>query len=159
MQIVGGFGVPHTPHFPAMVEQGAPLATELERLYRELRRRIDALDPDVIVFFSADHYNLFFVESIPIFSVGVADAATGPSDYPHRQVEVAIDAPLARHVQRRLVAADFDVGMSQEFALDHPFTVPLGFVRPALDLPIVPVWISAFERPIPSARRCHALGR
>jgi protocatechuate 4,5-dioxygenase beta chain len=159
MEIVGGFGVPHTPHFPGMVQTRAPLAEELERLYGELRRRVDALAPDVAVFVSADHYNLFFAESIPIFSIGVADAATGPSDYPHSQIEVAIDGALGRSLQRGLVAAGFDVGMSQEFALDHPFTVSLGFVRPELDVPIVPLWISAFERPIPSAQRCHALGR
>jgi protocatechuate 4,5-dioxygenase beta chain len=159
VRVVGGFGIPHTPHFPAMVEQGAPLAPELERLYGELRRRVDALEPDVVVFFSSDHYNLFFVESIPIFSVGVGESATGPSDYPQPQVEVAVDGRLGRALQRHLVAAELDVGMSQEFALDHPFTIPLNFVRPALDLPIVPVWISAFERPIPSASRCHRLGQ
>jgi hypothetical protein len=34
----------------------------------------------VLVFFTADHYNIFFEECVPIFSIGVADAAAGASD-------------------------------------------------------------------------------
>jgi len=159
MNVVGGLGVPHTPHFPGMVERGDPLAAELERLYGALREHLDALRPDVLLVFSADHYNLFFVESVPIFSVGVAPETSGPNDYPLPQRDRIVEADLARHLQTALVQAEFDVGCSQEFTLDHPFTIPLDFVRPANDLPIVPFWISAFLRPIPSARRCVALGR
>ena len=159
MKVVGGLGVPHTPHFPGMVERGDPPAAELERLYGALREHLDAMRPDVLLVFSADHYNLFFVESVPIFSVGVAPETSGPNDYPLPQRDRIVDAELARQLQSALVQAEFDVGGSQEFTLDHPFTIPLDFVHPANDLPIVPFWISAFLRPIPSARRCVALGR
>ncbi len=157
MRVVGGIGVPHTPHFPGMVERGEPLADELRRLYGALYSHLEALRPDALLVFSADHYNLFFVESVPIFSVGVAPSASGPNDYPLPQREWAVDGALGKRLQTALVGAEFDVGCSQEFTLDHPFTIPLEFVdAPA---PIVPFWISAFLRPIPSARRCFALGR
>jgi protocatechuate 4,5-dioxygenase beta chain len=158
--IVGAFAVPHTPHFPNLVARGAPVAPELERLYGTVRRHLEAVEPDVILFFTSDHYNVFFEASLPIFSIGVAECARGPSDYPDLPaLTVRIDADLARAIQRHVVRAGFDVGMSQEFELDHSVTVPLHFLTPRGDVPVVPLFTSAFIRPIPSSQRCHALGQ
>ncbi len=158
-EIVGGVGVPHTPHFPTMVDQGAPLGPQIARLYGAVAEQLRQLDPDVLVVFTADHYNNFFVSSLPVFSIGVAEVAAGPSDYPQlARYQVPIDAPLARRVQAHLVQSDFDVGITQEFQFDHPVTVPLHFLTPRMDVPVVPVFIGALLPPLPSARRCLALG-
>ncbi|MGH2872229.1 MAG: hypothetical protein ACRDL5_07165, partial [Solirubrobacteraceae bacterium] len=37
-------------------------------------------------------------------------------------------------------------------------TAPLSLIPPAMDIPLVPFFVSGTQRPIPSARRCHALG-
>jgi hypothetical protein len=159
-KIVGAFGVPHTPHFPTLVARGAPAGPELERLYGTVAGHLEAVQPDTILFFTSDHYNVFFEQSLPIFSIGVAECARGPSDYPDLPVvDVRIDSGLARRIQVDVVGAGFDVGMSQEFELDHSATVPLHFLTPRLDVPVVPLFTSAFVRPIASSRRCHALGR
>ena len=79
--IVGGFGVPHTPHYPSIVANGGPAAEEIVALYGEVRARLEAARPDVIVFLTSDHYNLFWETCIPIFSVAVAPSAWGASDY------------------------------------------------------------------------------
>ena len=152
-RIVGAFGAPHNPHFPNIVLRREAAAPEIERLYGSVASWLEEVRPDAIVLFTSDHYNIFFEESLPIFSVGVAESATGPSDYPELpRHEVCIHSRLARSIQAQAVASDFDVGMSQEFELDHSAIVPLHFLTPRMDLPIVPVFISAFIRPIPSAR-------
>ena len=158
-EIVGGVGVPHTPHFPGIVDRDEPLGPQLRRLYGTAARHLRELAPDVLIFFTCDHYNIFFVESVPIFSIGVAPSAPGPSDYrelPAYTVPIASD--LARHIQAAAVHGDFDVGMSQEFEFDHPVTVPLHFLTPEMDVPIVPVFVNGLIPPLPSAARCHALG-
>jgi protocatechuate 4,5-dioxygenase beta chain len=48
--------------------------------------------------------------------------------------------------------------MSQEFGLDHPITVPLHFLTPRMDVPIVPVFINGLIPPLPMSGRCRALG-
>ena len=158
-EIVGGVGVPHTPHFPGIVDRGEPLAPELRRLYGAAARHLCDLAPDFLIFFTCDHYNIFFVESVPIFSIGVAPSATGPSDYRELPAyTVPIASALARHIQAEAVRGGFDVGMSQEFEFDHPVTVPLHFPTPRMDVPIVPVFVNGLIPPLPSAARCHALG-
>jgi len=60
--------------------------------------------------------------------------APGPCDYPNlRQYELELDPDLARDLQRRLVAAEFDVGRSQELALDHTVTAPLSLTLGDID--------------------------
>ncbi len=158
-KIVGAVGVPHSPHFPAMVDRGDALAPEITRLYRAVAGHLRDLAPDVLIFFTCDHYNNFFIQSVPIFSIGVASSARGPSDYAElQQYEVPGHSGLARMMQEHAVRTGFDVGMSQEFELDHPVTVPLHFLTPAMDVPVVPVFISGLFPPLPQSWRCHALG-
>ena len=158
-EIVGGAGVPHSPHFPGIVQRQEPLAAELTRLYGEVAGLLRHLKPDVLILFTCDHYNNFFTQSVPIFSIGVAGSASGPSDYPDLpRCDAVVDAPLARRIQEHVVRAGFDVGMSQEFELDHPVTVPLQFLTPGTSVPIVPVFIGGLMPPIPAAARCYSLG-
>jgi protocatechuate 4,5-dioxygenase beta chain len=158
-EIVGAVAIPHTPHFPAAAEQDDELGRELRRLYGEVAVLVKRLRPDVILFITADHYNNFYVTSIPIFTIGVGDSVTGPIDYDLPKREMPIDSNLARSLQTRLVRDGFDVGQSQEFRPDHPFTIPLNFLVEDTSIPIVPVFVSAFLRPLPSAHRCFAFGK
>jgi gallate dioxygenase len=157
-ELVGAFGLPHNPHFPSLVRDGAPLAGEISGMYAKIADALAAARPDVVLYITSDHYNLFF-EALPLFMIGVAESAVGPSDYPSiPQREVAIDSELARHLQRQLVGHDFDVGCLQELTLDHTVIAPLSFIDPDGRFPLVPFFINAFLRPLPSASRCYALG-
>jgi aromatic ring-opening dioxygenase catalytic subunit (LigB family) len=157
--IVGALGIPHNPFTALGIARGEEAVADSRRLYAELQRELDAMEADTLVVFTTDHYNLFFELSVPIFAIGTAQSSSGPSDYPMLpQFEVAIDGELAAAIQTAVVAEDFDLGRSQEFALDHTILAPLGVIAPAMERAIVPIWISASMRPIPSAARCHALG-
>jgi hypothetical protein len=157
-KIVGAFGVPHNPHFPSWSQEGHPLGAEIDRFYGAVTEQLRAVAPEAIVYFTSDHYNMFF-ESVPIFSIAVAPSASGPSDYPTiARRELPIASELARAVQRHAIAREFDLGMLQELEFDHTVVAPLHFLLPDREIPLVPVFISAFLRPIASARRCFALG-
>jgi protocatechuate 4,5-dioxygenase beta chain len=157
--IVGALGIPHNPFTALGIARGDDAVAESRQLYGELERQLDAMAADTLVVFTTDHYNLFFELSVPIFAIGTAQRSSGPSDYPMLpQFEVAIDSELATDIQAAVVAEDFDLGRSQEFELDHTILAPLGVIAPAMERSIVPIWISASMRPIPSAARCHALG-
>jgi protocatechuate 4,5-dioxygenase beta chain len=156
--LVAAFGIPHNPHFPTWTASGHPLAEEIEASYRPLRQAFERARPDTLIYITSDHYNMFW-ETLPVFAVGVADSARGASDYPELVRELRIDANLARHIHRHLVDHEFDVAMLQELEFDHTVIAPLHFLAPAADIALVPVYVNAFIRPLPSARRCLALGR
>jgi len=156
-QIVSAFGIPHNPHFPTWVRDGHPLAEEIERMYRPLREAFERVRPGTLVYITSDHYNMFW-EILPLFAIGAAESARGASDYPELERELPIAAPLARHIHERLVGSEFDIALLQELEFDHTVIAPLHFLAPAGPISVVPVYVNAFIRPLPSARRCLALG-
>lgn len=159
-EIVGAIGVPHNPFTALLISQDADGVAESRRLYDAVGEQLRRMAPDTVIVVTTDHYNNFFELAVPIFAIGVADAAAGPCDYPQLpQFAVELDGALAAEIQTAVVHEDFDVAKSQEFELDHTITAPLGVMMPAIDVRLIPVYVSGSIHPLPSARRCFALGQ
>jgi aromatic ring-opening dioxygenase catalytic subunit (LigB family) len=69
-----------------------------------------------------------------------------------------VHSELASHVLKSGMNAGFDFAVTQEFGVDHSMLVPLYYLTDGVNIPVVPIWVNAFLKPLPSARRCHALG-
>jgi protocatechuate 4,5-dioxygenase beta chain len=158
-RIVAAFGVPHTPSFPALVaKQGPDCPTA--RLYAEVAKHLHAARPDVLVIYTDDHFNTFFLDNFPIFAIGIAEETSGPNDQTAMpSYRVPVQGPLAGHLRARAIAAGFDLSSAQDFDVDHAVMVPLHFLTPDMAIPIVPLFINGLAPPLPSAQRCHALGK
>ncbi len=156
---VGAFGVPHTPMFVEMVAREGQ-QSETGKLFATVREAFEAAAPDLVVLFDTDHLNTFFFDNLPIFAIGIADQFLGPNDetpsFPPRPVPSRRD--FARHLQAAVVADGFDLAMRQAFDVDHSVMIPLHFLTPAMQIPVVPVFISGHVPPLPSASRAHAFG-
>jgi aromatic ring-opening dioxygenase catalytic subunit (LigB family) len=156
-ELVAAIGVPHSPQFPARYPKDGPEA--MSRVFREIKARLDAVKPDAIVVIANDHFNTFFLNNFPTFAIGVAEAASGPNDNTRMpRYDFAVQSELAAHVLRAGVNAGFDFAVTQDFGLDHSMMVPLHYLTDGVKIPVVPIWVNAFVKPLPSARRCHALG-
>lgn len=159
-EIVAGFGVPHTPMFPLLVAREGPQC-ETAQLYRAVGEHLDAIKPDALVVFDSDHLNTFFLNNYPNLSIGVTDQTSGPNDgtpaLPRYTVPVQED--LAGRLYAFGLQTGFDLALAQEFEIDHSILVPLHFLTPRMQLPIVPVFINGVVHPLPAARRCFALGQ
>jgi hypothetical protein len=157
--IVAAYGLPHTPIFPFKVAEEGP-ASATGRLFGMARNSLAAARPDVVVIFDTDHLNTFFLDNLPVFAIGIDDRFKGPIDEPRGVAVKTIpsDRKLAAHIRTRAVHAGFDLALVQDFAVDHSVYVPLHFVTPDLDVPVIPVFISGHWPPLPSAQRCFDLG-
>jgi aromatic ring-opening dioxygenase catalytic subunit (LigB family) len=158
-QIVAGFGAPHSPHVPEQVRVQGP-SHPVVPLYARMAEAIEAAAPDVLVVFDCDHFSTFFLDNLPTFAIGVDDKTAGPNDQtPMPRYEVPVHAALASHLRAEGIAAGFDLSLLQDFDVDHSVMVPLHFLTPRMNIPIIPVFINCFVPPVPSARRCYALGQ
>jgi len=159
-EIVAAFGVPHTPSMPALVAREGPTC-ETAQLFARIQHELEAVQPDALVIFDSDHLNTFFLDNLPLLSVGVASSTAGPNDGTPQlpRYEVPVDEHLAQQVRGYGIECGFDLAVTQEFELDHSVLVPLHFVTPRMQVPIVPVFIAGIVPPIPQARRCFALGQ
>ena len=66
---------------------------------------------------------------------------------------------MAEDLLNKLVRADFDIAYSEDAILGHTFAVPFEFVLGGRDIPIVPFHTNVYLPPLPSPKRCAALGR
>jgi protocatechuate 4,5-dioxygenase, beta chain len=124
--------------------------------------------PDVIFLVYNDHANAFSLEMIPTFAIGtaaefeIADEGWGP-----RPVPKVIGHPeLASHIAQSVIQDDFDLTIVNKMAVDHGLTVPLSLMCGQLDpvkgawpCPIIPFAVNVVQYPVPSGRRCYALGK
>jgi hypothetical protein len=159
-EVVCAIGVPHTPYFPALVAREGP-ECETARLFCEVRRHLEAVSPDVLVIFDSDHLNTFFFDNWPTFAVGAMAAISGPNDDNTTilpPTTVAGNEELASHLYAGGVRTGFDFSLTQKFSIDHSILVPLHFVTPSMNIPIVPLFINGIAPPLPSAKRCFAVG-
>ncbi|HWI30070.1 MAG TPA: hypothetical protein VNT50_01130 [Microbacterium sp.] len=159
--------VPHDPTLPAMVanaDGGHPVFAQIRRDYDRIRAGLAEASPDVIVFASGDHFNQWFYGNIPAFAIGKGSVSSGPFGWEREVYGIgSYAAPghhdLGRHLLEGALADHFDVAASDVYGIDHGFTVPLTFIRPEQDLPVVPVWTNLLVPPIPPGRRYYDLGR
>jgi protocatechuate 4,5-dioxygenase beta chain len=157
-EIVAAYGVPHTPAFPALVAKEGP-GCETAKLYAEIAKRLHAARPDVLVIYTDDHFNTFFLDNFPTFAIGIAEATSGPNDQtPMPSYTVAVEASLATHMRTHGMRVGFDLSLVQDFDVDHAIMVPLHFITPDMAIPIVPIFVNGLAPPLPSSRRCFALG-
>jgi catalytic LigB subunit of aromatic ring-opening dioxygenase len=157
-EIVAGFGMPHNPGSPALVLRDGPQC-ETARFYAEIAKEIAAAAPDVLLIFTDDHFNTFFLDNFPTFAIGIGEATAGPNDQtPMPRYQVAVPGALAAHIRDTVIARGFDVSLVQDFEVDHAVMVPLHFLTPDMKIPVLPIFINCLAPPLPTASRCFALG-
>lgn len=157
-EIVAAFGMPHNPGAPALVAREGPQC-ETARFYAEMASHIEAVAPDVLLIFTDDHFNTFFLDNFPTFAIGIADATAGPNDQtPMPHYKVAVPGALAAHIRESAIERGFDIALVEDFDVDHAVMVPLHFLTPGMRIPVLPVFINCLAPPLPQARRCFALG-
>ena len=122
----------------------------------EARARIAASGADVAVVVGSNHFRGFWLDLMPSFTLGVGEVvAAGEHGTPSGPQ--AADPELAMSLLDGLHAAEFDVAFSADLQVDHGITHAIQHVLPA-GMPVVPLVVNCFAHPMPSLRRCAALG-
>jgi 2,3-dihydroxyphenylpropionate 1,2-dioxygenase len=152
----GVLGWPDAPD----VEMRAKIAA----YHAECARRLREAKPDVIIAFLDDHFENHYRKLMPTFAVGIAPSHSGPADYMMEALKfdekVVIDGKpeLGEVLLRELMKLDFDVARMGEIEYGNNLLVPLKFLNPEFDIPVLPVYINVFSPPLPSMSRAYEFG-
>ncbi len=164
-QIVSVIASTHNPRIFWNRDQADPadMAT-LYATFGEVRRMLAETKPDLIVGVANDHLDNFFFDNLPTFAVATGPVAEGPFWYESDvmnlpRYRVPVHQGLADYLLRDGIEQGIQFSQVHDFKIDHAFTVPLSFVRPEEDLPMVPIMTNAFGYPIPTNRRWYELGQ
>jgi protocatechuate 4,5-dioxygenase beta chain len=165
-KIIGGLTTSHVPAIGGAIARGSQQDAYWKPFFDgflPVRAWLDEVKPDVAVLFHNDHGLNFFLDKMPTFAVGAApeysnaDEGWGiPTLPPFQGIP-----ELSWHIIEHLVDKEFDVTTCQEMLIDHAVTLPLKLFWPEGTCPvqIVPVCINTVQFPLPSAKRCLALGK
>jgi len=166
-RIVGGITTSHVPAIGGAIAKGLqsdPYWKPFFDGFVPVRHWLSEVRPDVAVVFYNDHGLNFFLDKMPTFAIGAADEYKNADEgwgLPVYKPFLGHPA-LSWHIIETLVAKEFDVTTCQEMLVDHAMSIPFELAWPdadALPVKIVPIAINTVQHPLPSARRCLALGR
>ncbi len=154
-----------TSHAPGITAwSNAAPAPQRERIYggfERLRGELDASGTDALIVLTSEHWVNFFLDHIGAFCIGRAAAYRGPVE-PWLQIEKAEvkgDPELAAEILETAYDSGIEPSFAYELEFDHGTMVPLHFLSPKMERPVVPIFFNTLAVPQPSARRCLEFGR
>lgn len=157
----------HVPAIGAAIDLGKthePYWQPLFAGYEFSKQWLREHTPDVVFLVYNDHATAFSLELIPTFAIGtaasfpVADEGWGPRPVP----EVIGHPELASHIAQSVIQEDFDLTIVNRMAVDHGLTVPLSLMCGQPEqwpFKVIPFAVNVVQYPVPSGRRCFALGQ
>src|SRR5438067_12024126 len=158
-EIVAAVGTCHTPYMftrppdekPEQLDQAAAGMAELGRV-------LDETKPDVILFMGSDHVETFSVTCIPTFAIIAGSRAI--AKFAGREYDLPVHREMAEDLLTRLVVDyNFDLAYSEDAELGHAFAVPFEHVIGGRNIPVIPFFTNVYVPPLPTPKRCAALGR
>jgi aromatic ring-opening dioxygenase catalytic subunit (LigB family) len=152
----------HAPGITGRVQMVEPeIVREFHGAYRALAERLAAARPDALIIVAAEHFANFFMNNMPSFAVGMADRYEGPIEDPDwlkiARTKIPGNAALSGRLIREMMQT-VDLTYAEEWKFDHGIMVPLHFLTPKYDLPVIPMNINCQGPPLAPLHRAWALG-
>jgi aromatic ring-opening dioxygenase catalytic subunit (LigB family) len=153
----------HAPGITGRAElvQNKELRDQFYAALDEERRQIEAAQPAAIIVIAAEHFANFFMNNMPAYCIGVGEKHHGPIEDPGWLKIERREVPGASRLALALVKEimqTVDVAYAEEWKFDHGIMVPLHFLTPRYDLPVIPVNINCQGPPLTPLHRAWAFG-
>ncbi len=164
-EIVSVLALAHAPGATGWLDKAPKHEQDgINQGYAELRRRLEATRPDVIVGVANDHLLNFHPGHVPDWCVGTAAQWQGPAPWFRDWInvpdyQVAGEPELARHIVRASGRKGFNLDYRDDLLFDDNWSVPLHYLTPAHDIPLVPIHMNCVLPPMPPVQRCFEFGQ
>ncbi len=158
-RIVFAAAVSHTALVLRAKDKAIPEQKEqVYNAFEELRRRLEKSGAESVILISAEHMKSFFLDNMPSLCIGIGDKTRGWGEAGVPPYSVDLDQALSQYVLQYGLDREFDLAYSYEMRLDHGFMMPLHFLTPQMNIPVVPVFMNAAAPPIAPLSRMHRFG-
>ncbi len=152
----------HAPGITGRKQLADPeISDAFSAAFDDMRADLEASGAEAVVVIAAEHFANFFMNNMPSFAIGMADFYDGPIEDPSWLGIKKFRAPGNRDLSQRLIAEimqTVDIAYAEEWLFDHGIAVPLHFLTPRFDLPIIPVNINCQGPPLTPLHPAWAFG-
>jgi aromatic ring-opening dioxygenase catalytic subunit (LigB family) len=162
--IVAAMAMTHSPGLTGWFDRApAEQQQEARRALTELRERLEAARPDVIVTFSNDHLLNWPINNMPEFTVGIGEEHTGPADWfdewlALEKYRIPGHPSLARYLVNEGAHRRLAFSYLRQMQFDDGISVPMHYLNPDGTIALVPVTMNCTVPPIPTPERCYQVG-
>src|SRR5580698_2721434 len=157
-KIVAAMGTVHAPQLFTYPPSEDPTQLDADIVaMRQIGKDIEEAKPDAIIVIGSDHLETFFLASVPTFAVigGERSHAT----FAGRDYDLEVHQGMSEDILDSLVRNGFDMTYSQDAVLGHSFAAVYEWVIEGRKIPVVPIFVNTYLPPLPTPRRCEALGK
>ncbi len=152
----------HGPGMTARADRADPAVRDpFFKALERLRTRLEESRPDALIIIAAEHFANFFMNNMPAYCIGMADDYEGPIEDPDWLRIPRRRIPGNSGLSRRIVGTvmdRIDAAYAEEWKFDHGIMVPLNFLTPGFDLPVIPVNINCQGPPLTPLHRSYEFG-
>jgi aromatic ring-opening dioxygenase catalytic subunit (LigB family) len=163
-RVVSAMAMTHSPGLTGWFDRApAHFQSQALRAFDEMRERLAASRPDVIVLFTNDHLLNWPINNTPEYTVGIGGEHVGPADWYDEwlaleKYRIPGHPKLARYIvdegaRRRLAFAYL-----RQMQFDDGVSVPMHYLNPTGAIPLVPVSMNCTVPPIPTPERAYQVG-
>ncbi|MCI0548585.1 MAG: hypothetical protein L0027_15035 [Candidatus Rokubacteria bacterium] len=162
--IVSAMAMTHAPGLTGWFKQAPPdQQADALRALDEMRERLEAACPDVIVLFTNDHLLNWPINNTPEYTVGIGPEHVGPADWYDewlalQKYRIPGHPALARHLVNEGARRRLGLAYLREMQFDDGVSVPMHYLNPAGRIPLVPVTMNCTVPPIPTPVRAYEVG-
>jgi protocatechuate 4,5-dioxygenase beta chain len=163
-RIVAAMAMTHSPGLTGWFDR-APKSQQTQALQAmtEMRERLAAARPDVIVAFSNDHLLNWPINNTPEYTVGIDEAHVGPADWYDEwlaldKYKIPGHPALARYIVNEGARRRLAFSYLRRMQFDDGISVPMHYLNPSSSIPLVPVTMNCTIPPIPTPERAYHVG-
>jgi 2,3-dihydroxyphenylpropionate 1,2-dioxygenase len=125
------------------------------------RQQIEDAGTEALIVIAAEHFGNFFMNNMPAYCMGIGETYEGPIEDPDwikiKKTKIPGTPDLGRRLVREVMKT-VDTAFAEEWKFDHGIMVPLNFLTPRYDLPVIPVNINCQGPPLTPLHRVWAFG-
>ena len=163
-EVVAAMAMTHSPGLTGWFTRASE---EYQRLAlqatAEMRRRLEAARPDVIVMFSNDHLLNWPINNTPEYTVGIGAEHVGPADWYDEwlaleKYRIPGHPAIARYLVNEGARRRLAFAYLREMQFDDGVSVPMHYLNPEGAIPLVPVTMNCTVPPIPTPERAYQVG-
>jgi aromatic ring-opening dioxygenase catalytic subunit (LigB family) len=152
----------HAPGITGRAHLAEPVVRDaFHAEFRGMGEALAASRAEALVVIAAEHFANFFMNNMPAYAMGMAEHYEGPIEDPGwlgiARTRIPGNVALSQRLVRS-VMQDVDIAYAEEWKFDHGIMVPLHFLTPKFDLPVIPVNINCQGPPLTPLQRAWAFG-
>ncbi|MGG1674847.1 hypothetical protein ACIFOT_03750 [Neobacillus sp. NRS-1170] len=156
-EIIAGVAMSHSPMIMTNEAGAGEKGQRFIQTASEMKTWVKNVGADVIVLVSDDHFNSYFYDHMPSFTIGIGECE-GWGDWQLPKYKIPVQQELAKHILHTSLEKNVDFAFTLKMKVDHGHTQGIYFLNPDLKIPVVPIAVNTSAPPLPTMDRCFQLG-